>query len=61
MDTLQYAKNITERQLVHKGWIPELARWMVNQVIANLDRPDAYHALVALYVNQSNKADTAYT
>ena len=57
MDTLQYAKNITARQLVHYGWLPELARWLVEQVCEqHPNRPDAYHELVKLYCQEAPKA-----
>lgn len=52
--TMQHAKKIAADQMIHHGWIPALARWMVDQVVAeHPNRPDAYHALTMLYVKES--------
>jgi hypothetical protein len=52
MTTIQYAKSLAVKQLIHSGWLPALAQWAVDSVVnQNPNRPDAYRALMLLYVN----------
>jgi hypothetical protein len=52
MTTIQYAKSLAVKQLIHGGWIPALAQWAVDATVEqHPNRPDAYRALMLMYVN----------